>query len=451
MAESTGVAAEVPAARFSGRVNQSWRITYPLIVASLSPVVLALADSAILGRYSTEALATIGLVLPVYVLAMAAIVPWGTAVQILVARWLGARDHHRINRMLDIGLGFCAAVGIGASLLLLAVAPMVVRLIAGSDPLPESVTALRLLALCLPFAAVTAHYRGVFSGIGQTGIAMRVALLVNLTNVPFTYLLVFGLDLGALGSATGTVLATGLGAIYIVWFGKRRLGSQYQFWRRANLTRPREIIAPLSRIGWPDVTFGVVAYGSDILLVTIAAWLGEVSVAGFRLMVVTITALWVVVFSASNGITILAGQRLGAGDGPGAISFRRSGTVLMTGLATLVALPPLLAPAWYLGLFTPDPAVVAEARPAVYVLAALVPAMVVGMTMAGVLRAAGDTRSVMYAGIIGQLVFGVPVAWLCAVPLELGLVGIYLGLLAGWLARTAVTYLRYRTGRWRAT
>lgn len=47
----------------------------------------------------------------------------------------------------------------------------------------------------------------------------------------------------------------------------------------------------------------------------------------------------------------------------------------------------------------------------------------------------------------GQLAFAIPVAWLCAVVLDLGLPGAYLGLLAGWLARTAATYLRYRRRR----
>lgn len=56
-------AAEEAADDITARVRQNWRITYPLIVASLTPVVLALADTAILGHYSTEALATISLAL----------------------------------------------------------------------------------------------------------------------------------------------------------------------------------------------------------------------------------------------------------------------------------------------------------------------------------------------------------------------------------------------------
>ncbi len=64
----------------------SWEITYPIIAASASTLALALVDTAVLGRYSTEALATVGLARPTYVFASALMIPSGTAVQILVAR-----------------------------------------------------------------------------------------------------------------------------------------------------------------------------------------------------------------------------------------------------------------------------------------------------------------------------------------------------------------------------
>lgn len=438
----------LPAVGLRHRVGQSWRITYPLIVASLTTVVLAVVDTVILGQYSTQALATIGLVLPIFIFANALLVPWGTATQVLVARWNGQGNHIRINRLLDTGLVFVVLIGLSATGVMLLAAPYVIRLVTGGDPLPDSVTVLRVLLVGLPFTAFTTHYRGLFGGLGETKIAMRVALLVNVTNIPLDYVLVFGFDLGAVGSAIGTLVATVLGAAYIGAFGRRRLGASYEFWRRANLRHPREVLRPLWRVGWPDVSFAAAAYGGDVLLVTLVAVLGDVSLAAYRLLVTTFTILWVVVFSASSGISILAGQRLGAGDRPGADAFRNSGTALMASLAVLVALPPVLFPSAFFGLFTPDAAVVAEASSAVGVLVGIVPAMILSMSLAGVLRAGGDTKSLLYVGVAAQLLCAVPTAWFCVTVLDLGLAGIYLGLLVGWLTRALLTVLRHRTGRW---
>lgn len=442
---------QVPAAvPFRQRLRSSWEVTYPLIIGSLSTVLLAVVDTAILGQYSTAALAVIGLVIPLFVFACALVVPWGTAVQVLVARWHGANDQVLINRILDVGLLCCVAVGVVLSAVLFALAPLIVDLVAGGDPPPDGALILRILLLCLPVLALTAHYRGVFGGLGETKIAMRVALLVNVTNVPLDYVFVFELDLGAMGSALGTLAATVTGAGYIVWFGRRRLGERYRFWRRDNLTGGWEISGHLWRIGWPDVLFAMLVYGADVLLVTIVAGLGEQPLAGYRLMVTTITILWVVVFASSSGIAILVGQRLGARDVAGASAYARSGGTLMALLSVVTVLPALLVPDWFFGLFTPDAGVVGAARAAVVSLLVIVPAMVATMTLAGVLRAAGDTKGILYAGTLSQFVLAVPVAWVAVEYFGLGLVGVYVGFSGGLVARAVLTYLRFRCGHWRA-
>lgn len=435
---------------FRRRLARSWAVTYPLIVGSLSTVALSVVDTAILGRYSTQALAVIALVAPLFVFASSLVVPWGTAVQVLVARWSGARDHARIARVLDVGLLVCLTIGLAGGGVLAAVAVPLVRLVADGQPPPGAAGVLAILAAALPFIAVTTHYRGVFGGLGQTRVAMRVALLVNLTNIPLDYVFVFVADLGATGSALGTVLATVTGAGYLTWASRRGLGTGYPFWRRANLRRAREIAGPLWTIGWPDVAFAALVYGADVLLVRVVAGLGqEEPLAGYRLMVTTITIIWVAVFGCSSGIAILAGQRLGAGDPAAALGYARSGGTLMAVLALVAAVPALLVPNPFFGLFSPDAVVVAEAAGAAPLLLVVVPAMIVSMTLAGVLRAAGDTKSILYAGAISQFVLAVPLAWVAAVWLGWGLAGVYTGFAGGLLARAAFTWLRFRRGRWR--
>lgn len=431
------------------RLARSWSVTYPLIVGSLSTAALMLADTIILGWYGTSALATIGLVAPLFVFASALVLPWGTAVQILVARWHGAGEHGRVRSILDVGLLFCLAVAAVFTAVLFALSGTLVELVGGGQAPGEATTVLRVLLLALPLTAVTAHYRGVFGGLEQTKVTMRVALLVNVTNIPLDYVFVFGLDLGATGSAVGTVTATATGVAYIVWFARRRLNGDYPFWRRANLVGGRAVCARIWQIGWPDVAFAVLVYGADVALAAIVARLGETPLAGYRLMVSTVMLLWVVVFSHSSGIAILAGQRLGARDPAGALGYARSGALLMGGLSTLIVLPALVVPGLYFRIFTPDPQVIAHAQAAAPVLLLVVPAMVVAMSLAGILRAAGDTRGILYAGALSQLLLAVPVAWVSVQYLGWGLAGVYTGFAVGLVSRALFTWVRFRRGQWR--
>lgn len=429
-------------------LRESLSVSVPLIAASATTLLMAVADTAFVGRHSTEALATIALVLPVYVLASALIVPWGTAVQVLVARWKGADDIARISRIMDVGAVACVTLGIIAALALVVLAGPIVRVLAdGRDP-GDAVLVLRILAAGLPFLALTTHYRGAFGGLKQTRIAMTVAALVALGNIPLDYVLIIVADLGAIGSAVATVVATALGAVYITAFGLRRFANTYDYPRLAHLRDTGDIIRPLWRIGWPDASFGAIAYGTDVVLISIVAALGTASLAAYRTTTVTVMLLWTVVFSCSSGIAILAGQRLGAGDLDGVTTYRRAGALAMLMLTTPLVLPIAIAPGWFFQLFTPDPAVVAEARTLAPVIVAILIGMLLAMPMTGVLRAGGDTRGIMVIGTIAQAGLAIPVAYVMVNVTDLGLRGVAIGLAASWTARTLLTARRYRRGVW---
>lgn len=448
MTAPAGAPLEETPQRLLDRVSQSWSVTYPLIVASLSTVAVALVDTIVVGRYGTQALATIALALPVYVFASALVIPWGTAVQVLVARWTGSGESQRIGRLLVSGLLFCVAIGLVMAAALVLGAGVLTRLLAGGQDLPDADLVLRILALGLPFVAVTTHYRGMFGGVKQTKVAMRVAVLVAVANIPLDILLVFGLDLGAVGSALGTLLATMCGAAYIAVEARRHLTPHYPPPSGPEAASTPDVVRPLWRIGWPDASFGLFAYGADLFMVAIVAALGAASLAAHRTLLTTFLVLWVVVFSCSSGTSILAGQRLGAGDIAGVAAWRRAGTVLVALLTVPLVLPAALAPRTFFSLFTTDPDVIEQVSEVAPLLLAIVAAMVVAMPFTGVLRAGGDTRGIMWIGLASQVLVALTVAWLLGQVLGLGLLGVGFGMVAGWVSRAALTLLRYAAGTW---
>lgn len=434
--------------RLLDRVSQSWAVTYPLIVASLSTVAVAFVDTVVVGRYGTEALATIALALPVYVFASALVIPWGTAVQVLVARWSGSGQSERIGRLLVSGLLVCGAIGLAMAVVLVLGAGVLTRLIAGGQDLPDADLVLRILALGLPFVAITTHYRGMFGGLKQTKVAMRVAVLVAVANIPLDILLVFGLDLAAVGSALGTWLATVCGAAYLSVEARRHLRPRYPVPSSLRVAATPDVVGPLWRIGWPDASFGLFAYGADLAMVAIVASLGAASLAAHRTLLTTVLVLWVVVFSCSSATSILAGQRLGAGDIAGVAAWRRAGTVLVVLLSVPLVLPAVLAPRPYFSLFTTDADVIEQASQVAPLLLVLLAGMVVAMPFTGVLRAGGDTRGIMWIGLASQVLVALTVVWLLGQVLGLGLLGVMIGLVAGWTTRAILTLLRHATGIW---
>ena len=75
-------------------------------------------------------------------------------------------------------------------------------------------------------------------------------------------------------------------------------------------------------------------------------------------------------------------------------------------------------------------------------------AQAVIFTIGGALRGAGDTRFTLTATIINWFVVRFPLAVLFAIPLGLGLAGIWLAIVVDYVVRAGLMAFRFHGGRW---
>ncbi len=67
---------------------------------------------------------------------------------------------------------------------------------------------------------------------------------------------------------------------------------------------------------------------------------------------------------------------------------------------------------------------------------------------AGCLRGAGDVKFTMFGALISVAIIRTGVTWLLTAPLQLGLAGIWLGILADQISRFTLFSARFRKGNW---
>lgn len=99
--------------------------------------------------------------------------------------------------------------------------------------------------------------------------------------------------------------------------------------------------------------------------------------------------------------------------------------------------------------FTPDPHIISAAVPAMRVAAVAQPFMGFAMVIAMSLRGAGDTRTVLWAMLVGSLFIRGGVTWLFAIEWQMGLVGVWMGSTADWVVRAVWLGWAYRKGEWK--
>ncbi|MFV0258815.1 MAG: MATE family efflux transporter [Acidimicrobiales bacterium] len=186
------------------------------------------------------------------------------------------------------------------------------------------------------------------------------------------------------------------------------------------------------------------AVGRGWLVVAAVSRLDVVSLAAYRTIGTTIAIVFVIAYTVSTSLSMLVGQRLGAGDVHGARRWVNPLSVLMAAGVAVAGSGAVLVPGVWFSWLSGDGAVVQAAADQRALWLILLPAMVVGMVSAGVIRAGGDTRSTMWIGIAAQRLFAMPLAWTLAIRLEWGLRGVVIAVTSGWGAPSRPGHGAYR-------
>ncbi|HET8845506.1 MAG TPA: MATE family efflux transporter [Ktedonobacteraceae bacterium] len=431
---------------------RTWQVSYPIIANNFAQILLGIADTIMLSRLSTTALAGVALAVSTYTVLTMLITGWATATQTLTARRLGAKEPEQIGPIVDVSLVFTISTACIITILVACFSSSLLQLFGtGAELTDAAALYLRIRILSLPLVAMTGTLRAFYGGLGATRISMYMALVVNLIHIPVSYLFIFLFHWGVAGAAFGSLISTAVGTCYMIWYGFTRYRATYPFFQHFHLkiTTVRKLAPMIWHISWPEIVMLFLVYFTDLLIVGFVATEGTIEIAGIRTLGNIENLMFTLIFACSIGESILMSQSLGAGDLTKARSYLRS-SLFLTGLvAGIIAFLLLLFPRVILTIFTPDQNVIQIATPALYVLVCNLPLMVLTMAFSGALRAAGYTRPVMNATLIASYLFYAPLAWIFLNVFHLGLVGVYLSLFIYWVVRLAYTGYRFAQGHWK--
>lgn len=409
-----GRALRIPTRR---EIRDVARLSLPIVTVQVGMMLMGVVDSAMVGRYSAEALGAVALG-NLFWFAVVSI-GQGTlmALDPLVAQAVGASDDEAIERALQRGIVLCVLMAIPTALLLLPGEAIfsVLRQPTAVVPLAAGYARATIPGV-LPFLAFVVLRQSLqaFATVRPVVVAVVVA---NLANVVADWALIYGRlgmpDLGPVGAGWASTICRWLMAILVLVGGRRSLVPYLRHWSMADLN-PAPLWRML-RLGLPiglQLWIEVAAFSAAMLLVGL---LGALPLAGHQIALTLAALTYMVPLGVSAAAAVLVGHAIGRGD-PDAAR-REASAALACGVGfmavtavILVGVPRLLARA-----FTADPGVIAAA-------AALIPIAGVFQVFdgiqgvsGGILRGAGDTRVPMWCNLAGYLVVGLPWArgWGC--------------------------------------
>ncbi len=395
-----------------------------------------LVDTAIVGRLGTQQLA--GLAVAATVLSFVFIgsnfLTYGTTER--VARNLGAGDPVAAANAGVQAMWVSAIVGVPIAVVLFVAARPLSSVFGASDEvLDHATTFLSISAVGVPFVLITLASQGVLRGKSDYVTPLWILVGSNVANLLIELVLVFAFDLSVAGSAWSTVIAQIGAACAFAWRVRRPL-------RPASITRPdREGMTPLMTAG----THLLLRVGSMLAVFAgatmVAARIDEPTLAAHQIVMSMFLFLVLVLDALAVPAQTIVAEELGRDDRPTAAEVAARATRLSfytgVGLCVLLAvLAPVLP-----HLFTDDDAVVSRAVAGMWWLAVVLIPGAVAFAYDGVLIGAADYRFLGRAALF-YLIAVLPIGAVTLLYPELGIAGIWCGLLIWMTLRATVNHIR---------
>jgi putative MATE family efflux protein len=369
----------------------------------------------------------------------------GMGAGVVITQQLGAGDRRGADETARAAIGASTWLGAGAGLAVLLGAGAFLQLLnAPADVLAIATPYLRTLALALALDAFNASMAAV----------MRAHLhgrdtLINMISMHTLHLLLCGplmRWLGLPGFAVAMAISRAFGLTLHLWLWKRRLDlvPRARDWWTLRGRR----LAPVLHIGLPGAAENIAWRLAFMTTVSFAAAMGVVQLATHSVTIQIQT--FVLLFSLALGFAteIVVGHLVGAGRLHEADRHVRRSLRWGIAVSAGTALAAALGAPWLLPLITRDPKVVEAATTLLWIAVLLEPGRVFNLVVINALRASGDARFPVGAGVVSMAIVMAGGGWLLGVHFGLGLPGLWIAYAADEWVRGLTMMTRWNRRGW---
>lgn len=425
-------------------------ITWPIFIELLLHMLMGNIDTLMLSQYSDNSVAAVGVSNQIIsiVIVMFNIVAQGAVV--LISQNLGAnlqQEAARISVMsISLNLWFSLVLSAGLSF---GAVPILKLMDMPAEIIGEATTYMQIVGGFIFLQALLSTIGGILRSYGYTKDTMTVTIGINIINAFGNFLVIFGSFgfpiLGVKGVAYVAAISRLLGVIMLVILLLKRVKGLnikdffiYQI----------DHLKALLQIGVPSAGEQLSYNTSQIMLTYFMGQMGTIAITTNVYTKNVMMFIFVFAMAIAQGTQILIGHMVGAGKIKEAYDRAIKSLKLSAAIAIGMASIMFLISEQFLSIFTDNPSIIKTGSLLLLLTIILEPGRSFNMVMISSLRAAGDVKFPVYVGIIVMWGIGVTTAWFFGIYLGLGLIGIWIGLIADEWMRGLFMLRRWQKKHW---
>ena len=419
----------------------------PMLLGTVFQQLFSVVDSIVVGKFiGTEALAAVGASFPVIFIMISLIIGLVMGTTVVISQYFGARDFVKVRRAIDTMYIYSAIIGTVASVTGIFISEPLLRLIdLPEEILPQAVVYLKIylggILIFFGFNGTSAVLRG----LGDSKTPLYFLIIASIANIILVILFVGIFRWGVAGAAYATLLANAIAFALAIWW----LNKTHKLIRIAirGLHFDRETFQQSLRIGLPTGIQQMFVALGGIALLDIVNKFGTPVIAGYSVASRLDAMALIPAMSFSQALSTFVGQNIGANK-PERIRTGLIATIKMSGIVTIVTtLIIVLGGHIIMSMFTNDSEVIRIGDQYLTIVSIFYITFTLMFIYSGITRGAGDTLWPMIITIISLWLIRIPFAWYFSG--KFGSQGIWWSIPAGWTFGMIMSYLYYKTGRWK--
>ena len=423
-------------------------VAIPVMLSQLGQVLVSQVDNMMVGVLGTVELAAAAFANSVFVIVMIIGMGFSFGLTPLIGHSWSKKDHATTGKLLRNSFFTNTLLALVLSLVMILISFFFDHMGQNAEVVALAVPYYRILVISfLPFLWFFT-FKQFAEGMGDTMNAMIITLVANLLNVVLNYVLIFGKwgsDAYGLNGAGYATLISRIMMPIAFFFVLRYRKVFWRYWVHAwNSRIEKQTIQGLIKVGTPismQMLLEVMAFAFTAIM---AGWLGVIPLAAHQIAIGLASVTFMIVTGVSSATTIRVSHQYSEGDFLGMKRAANASFHLVLVFMSFTALAFILFRYQLPELYSQDKAVI-DLAANLLVMAAIFQ-LFDGMQVVtlGALRGLADVKHAMIFSFVSYILISMPLGYIFAFILNWGVVGLWVGFIAGLSTASVLFYSRFR-------
>ena len=431
-------------------IKNIFQITLPAVFDLLAQTLIMALDMKMVSSLGPSAISSVGVGTAGMYALIPALIAVATGTTALLSRAYGADNKLDGKKAFAQSFFIAVPLGIFLTIIFLIFSEQIINLVGNAKDmnLSDAILYQNMTVIGFPFLGVSIATFYAFRAMGENKIPMIGNTLALVLKVILNFLLVYLFKWGIFGAALSTTLTRLFSAIFsiylVFWSKKNWISLELKDLKFDYFTSKR-----ILKVGIPAAVEQLGLRIGMLIFEMIVISLGNLSYAAHKIALTAESISFNLGFAFSFAASALVGQELGKGSSQKALKDGYICTIIAMIVMSTFGLLFFIIPQFLVSLFTKDKDVIELATMALKIVSICQPFSGASMVLAGALRGAGDTKSVLLITYLGIFLVRIPITYLFLDVLNFGLAGAWIVMTIDLVIRSSLAFYIFRRGKWK--